>query len=479
MTLKNLLEGAEVLSCTADLEREITSVTSDSRKVTDGALFVAVPGFKEDGAKYVPSALDKGAVAVICERDIENCPTVVVKNVRRELSRVSANFFSRPTARMTVVGITGTNGKTTSSCLVRHILMTVGGVGVGLIGTNEIIVGGQATESVRTTPESVEIQELFSKMLAAGERHAVMEVSSHALALDRVADVHYSVAAFTNLTRDHLDFHGDMENYYQAKKLLFSMCDRATINLDDEYGARLAGEVRCPVITTSARGDKNADVLATNIEYYAGGVRFIAEKSYERAEVDLKIPGEFSVHNALTAIGVALSLGVSLSDAARAIGTFSGVKGRAELVKVPADYSVIIDYAHTPDGIENILRALRAGLEGKLTIVFGCGGDRDRTKRPIMGEAAERLADFCVVTSDNPRTEDPQSIIDEIVAGMSDDRKRVVIPDRREAIAWALSHAKAGDVVLLAGKGQETYQEINGVKHHLDEREVVAEFFAK
>ncbi len=479
MTLKNLIEGAEVLGCTADLESDITSVTSDSRKVIPGSLFVAVPGFKEDGAKYVPSALEKGAAAVISAQDIPNCPTVAVKNVRRELSRVSANFFSRPTARMTVVGITGTNGKTTSSYLVRHILRSVGGVGVGLIGTNEIIVGGEAVEAVRTTPESVEIQELFSRMLASGERHAVMEVSSHALALDRVADVHYSVAAFTNLTRDHLDFHGDMESYYQAKKLLFSMCDRATINLDDEYGARLAGEVRCPLITTSARGARDADVLATNIEYRAEGVRFVAEKSDERAIVDLKIPGEFSVHNALTAIGVALSLGISLADAAKALGDFNGVKGRAELVDVPADYSVVIDYAHTPDGIENILRALRTSAEGRLIILFGCGGDRDRTKRPIMGETAERLADFCVVTSDNPRTEEPQSIIDEIVGGMTDERKRVVIPDRREAIAWALGHAQAGDVVLLAGKGQETYQEINGVKHHLDEREVVAEFFAK
>lgn len=479
MKLRDILEGVQILGCTADLDLEITDITNDSRTVTAGALFAAVPGFKEDGAKYVPSALEKGAAAVLCEAPIDGAPCIVVASVRREMSRAAANFCGRPTEKMRVIGITGTNGKTTSSYLIRHILETVLGESVGLIGTNEIIAGGEHVESTRTTPESIEIQKIFKKMLDAGERYAVMEVSSHALALDRVADVEFRVGAFTNLTQDHLDFHGSMEEYFAAKEKLFRMCRFATMNIDDEHGALLADSVKCPAVTTSARGKCGAVISAERIDYDAGGVEFEARRGSERAHVRLAIPGEFSVHNALTALGSVSALGISLEQAARALSRFEGVKGRAELVPTPTDYSVVIDYAHTPDGIENILSALKATTKGRVIIVFGCGGDRDRTKRPLMGSAAERLADLCVVTSDNPRSEQPDAIIEDIVAGMDDAKRRVVIPDRREAIAWALGEARQGDVVLLAGKGQETYQEINGVKHHLDEREVVAEYFGK
>lgn len=479
MKLRDILAGAEIVASTVSPETDITDVVFDSRAVTPGALFAAVPGTKEDGAKYVPMALEKGAAAVLAERPIDGAPCIVVGSVRREMSRAAANLCGRPTERMTVIGITGTNGKTTSSYLVRHILERVRGVSVGLIGTNEIIAGGEHVEATRTTPESVDIQKIFAKMAAAGERYAVMEVSSHALALHRVADVKFRVGAFTNLTQDHLDFHGTMENYFDAKKKLFSMCGLASINLDDEYGRRLADTVKCPAVTTTAHGESGAAISAGRVNYTPDGVEFVARRGGEQAHVKLAIPGEFSVHNALTALGCAAALGISLEDAARALGEFGGVKGRAELVPTPTDYSVVIDYAHTPDGIENILRALRPTTKGRLIIVFGCGGDRDRTKRPIMGDMAERLADFCVVTSDNPRSEEPEAIIADIVAGMKQPEKRVVIPDRREAIAWALGEAKKDDVVLLAGKGQETYQEIMGERRHLDEREVVAEYFAK
>ena len=479
MKLREILEGVKVQGCTADLDTEITDVVNDSRQVTVGALFAAVPGMKEDGAKYIPSALEKGAAAVLSEKMIEGAPCVVVENVRRAMSRAAANLCGRPTEKMTVIGITGTNGKTTSSYLVRHIIETVRGVSVGLIGTNEIIAGGEHVEATRTTPESVEIQKIFAKMAAAGEKYAVMEVSSHALALNRVADVKYRVGAFTNLTQDHLDFHDGMEDYFAAKAKLFKMCGLATINLDDEYGRRLSDMVGCPTVTTTARSESGAAISAERVTYNPGGVEFVARRGSEKAHVSLAIPGEFSVHNALTALGCVTALGISLEEAARALSEFGGVKGRAELVPTPTDYSVVIDYAHTPDGIENILRALKATTKGRVIIVFGCGGDRDRTKRPIMGASAEKLADFCVVTSDNPRSEEPESIIADILEGMTLPEKRVVIPDRREAIAWALGNAKTGDVVLLAGKGQETYQEIKGVKHHLDEREVVAQYFAK
>ena len=472
MTLQELLQGVQA-EVRADLGTEITGVYNDSRKVTPGSLFVAVSGFKEDGMRYIPSALEKGAAAVVCERPCE-APCVVVPDARAALGKIAANFYRHPTKELTVVGVTGTNGKTTVTYLTKHIIEHCTGGAVGLIGTNEIYDGGAPRESARTTPESVELQELFANMRDAGMKYAVMEVSSHALELGRVAEVDYAVGAFTNLTQDHLDFHGTMENYLAAKARLFRMCGTGVLNRDDPATETILRDASCKVCTYGIGG---GDLAAEEVQYLPGGVAFTAVLRDERVPMKLGIPGRFSVYNALAAVGIAASLGFSLADIAAALAECTGVKGRAEVVPTPTDYTVVIDYAHTPDALENILNTLRLTCSGRLICVFGCGGDRDPIKRPIMGATVERMSDLAVVTSDNPRTEDPEAIIRDILAGMTLPEKRVTIPDRREAIGWALGEAKTGDIVLLAGKGHETYQEINGVKHHMDEREIVRDYF--
>ena len=473
MKLGKLLEntGAELF---CDPEIEISGVYNDSRRVRPNGLFVAVSGFKEDGMKYIPAAIAAGAAAVVCERECP-APHAIVGDARRALSRIAANFYRHPTSDMAVVGVTGTNGKTTATNLLRHIIERSTGGYVGLIGTNEIYDGGAPREASRTTPESVELQEMFDKMRSCGVRHAVMEVSSHALALGRVDDIDFDVGAFTNLTQDHLDFHGDMESYLEAKSRLFAMCKKGVLNADDEAAARIIQQATCDVMTYGVAS--GAELRAENIALSAGAVEFEAAWNGERTHMRLGIPGMFSVYNALAAAGCALSLGIGLEETAAALAECGGVKGRAEVVAVPADYTVIIDYAHTPDALENILSTLRRSCRGRLICVFGCGGDRDAAKRPIMGGIAEKCADLCVVTSDNPRTENPEAIISDIVAGMSDPKKRIVEVSRPAAIHLALDMAEKGDVVLLAGKGHETYQEVNGEKHHMDEREIVADHF--
>ncbi len=472
MTLRELLQGVEA-EVRADLDAEITGVYNDSRRVTPGSLFVAVSGFKEDGMKYIPSALEHGAAAVVCERPCD-APCLVVPDARAALGKIAANFYRHPTKDLTVVGVTGTNGKTTVTYLTKHIIEHCTGGEAGLIGTNEIYDGGAPREASRTTPESVELQEIFARMRDAGMKYAVMEVSSHALALGRVTEVDYAVGAFTNLTQDHLDFHGTMENYLAAKAKLFRMCGTGVLNRDDPAAGTILRDATCRVCTYGIGG---GDLSAEEVQYLPGGVAFTAVFRDERVPMKLGIPGRFSVYNALAAVGIAAALGFSLPEIAAALAECSGVKGRAEVVPTPTDYTVVIDYAHTPDALENILNTLRLTCSGRLICVFGCGGDRDPIKRPIMGGVVERMSDLAVVTSDNPRTEDPEAIIKDILAGMSLPEKRVTIPDRREAIRWALANAQPGDMVLLAGKGHETYQEVNGVKHHMDEREIVRDCF--
>ena len=377
---------------------------------------------------------------------------------------------------MTMIGITGTNGKTSSTLLLKHILETVKGAKVGLIGTMENRIGDLVIPTERTTPESFDLQGLFAQMRDAGCSHMVMEVSSHAITLDRVGGVHYDVAAFTNLTEDHLDFHGTMENYCDAKAELFARCGKAVANCDDPWFERIVSRAKCPVLKTSVAGA--GDLCARDLELHSDGITFTAVCADEQAKVHLPIPGKFTVYNTLTVLGIALQLGISLTDAAKALETAEGVKGRVEVVPTPGKpYTVLIDYAHTPDGLENVLSSVRDFCKGRLIAVFGCGGDRDRTKRPIMGRIGAKLADLAIITSDNPRTEVPMDIIKDIVAGLSDDIKNYeVIENRIEAIQHAMDIGKKDDIIVLAGKGHETYQEICGVKHHLDEREVVAAY---
>ena len=480
MKLRDLIRSIRVLGGSADLETEIGGVCYDSRAVKPGDLFVAVRGYAVDGHRFIPKALENGAAAVLCiDEQPESVPTVLTDNTRLALALVSREFFGDPASGMRMIGITGTNGKTTSSYLIKHMLEEALGAKVGLIGTNGIMIGEEFIHSERTTPESYELQKLFRQMADAGCTHVVMEVSSHALVLDRVAGIRFNTALYTNLTQDHLDFHGTMEAYAEAKRLLFSRCDAAAFNVDDAWADYMIAGAACPVLRCSAQG-REAELSAENIALRADGVRYTAAYQGETAEVNAVLPGLFSVHNTLGVIGVGLLEGIPFAACAQAMNSARGVKGRMEVVPTDGDYSVIIDYSHTPDALENALRTLRPVTRGRLIALFGCGGDRDHAKRPIMGRIGAELADLCIVTSDNPRTEEPMAIIEDILAGMRESKTpREVICDRVAAIGWAIDNAGPGDVILLAGKGHEDYQEVGHEKRHMDEREIVADFLRR
>ena len=479
MKLKDLLKGISVMEIHADPELEIGTIVYDSRKVVPGALFVAVTGFAADGNRFIPMAMEKGAAVVVTAKKPEqDIPYVLVENDRLALAMLGTNFYGHPAESMTMIGVTGTNGKTSTTLLLKQVLEKTLGAKVGLIGTMENLVGDEVIPTERTTPESLELQALFARMRDAGCTHVVMEVSSHALTLDRVGGVRFDVAAFTNLTEDHLDFHKTMDAYCDAKAELFARCGKAVINVDDPYASRMLAKANCPVIRTSA---VNGDLFARDAALHAEGVEFTAVTENAVARVNMPIPGKFTVYNTLTVMGIALSLGISLEDCAAALATAQGVKGRIEVVPTPGkDYSILIDYAHTPDGLENVLSSVKGFCKGRLIAVFGCGGDRDPIKRPIMGRIGVEIADIAIITSDNPRTEDPDAIIRDIVAGVKPEMGVYeVVCHRPTAIRYAMDIARKDDIIVLAGKGHETYQEINGVKHHLDEREVVAEYLAE
>ena len=376
-----------------------------------------------------------------------------------------------------MIGVTGTNGKTSTTWLLKQVLKEVKGAKVGLVGTMENHIGDLVVPTERTTPESIELQELFAQMRDAGCTYMVMEVSSHALELDRVGGITFDVAAFTNLTEDHLDFHKTMEAYCDAKAILFRRCRRAGVKGDDPWVTRILAGCTAPVITATVGGD--GSLRAEDVQLRADGVTFTAVCGEERVPICVGIPENFTVRNVLGVLGIALQLGISLEEAAAALAKVEGVKGRVEVVPTPGkDYTILIDYAHTPDGLENVLSSVRGFCKGRLIAVFGCGGDRDPIKRPIMGKIGVDIADLAIITSDNPRTEAPDAIIRDIVAGVGEAKNYEVVENRREAIKYAMDIAKKDDIIVLAGKGHETYQEIMGVKHHLDEREIVAAYLA-
>ena len=474
MKLQAILQGLEPLEVHADLSREISGICYDSRAVKPGNLFVAICGYDTDGHKYIPMALEKGAACVLCEKAPAEGEYVLLSDTRRGLALAGANWYGNPAGEMTMIGITGTNGKTTTTYLVKHILEDCLGAKVGLVGTIQNMIGDEVLYTERTTPESLELQALFRHMADAGCTHVVMEVSSHALCLHRVDGVTFDVGVFTNLTQDHLDFHKTMEEYCRAKAMLFARSKVGAVNVDDPWAKEILAHATCPVITYSAKGQ--AALEATDIRLEPHHVAFTAHYQGTETACTLGIPGAFSVYNALSALSAALALGIAPEKAAASLATAQGVKGRAEVVPTPGkDYTVLIDYSHTPDSLENILKTVREFARGRVIAVFGCGGDRDPIKRPIMGKIAADLADLVVVTSDNPRTEDPMAIIDQILVGIPKDQTpTTVIENRRQAIRWAMDNAQAGDVIVLAGKGHETYQEIGHEKFHLDEREEVA-----
>ena len=478
MRLKTLLSGVTLLGGAVDEDVEISGISYDTRTIQPGELFVALTGYKTDGHRFLREAVEKGAAAVICHKaPDEPGPWLIAADTRAALAAVSANWFGRPADELTVIGVTGTNGKTTTTYLLKAMLEGVLGAKVGLIGTNQNMIGEEVIPAHRTTPESWEVQKLLRDMADSGCTHVVMEVSSHALALRRVDGISFKAGIFTNLTRDHLDFHGTMEEYRRVKGLLFRQTGTAVLNLDDEAGRYYASAVTCPAVTYSENKDE-ADVTAKNIRLFPDRVEFEALTTGAIARVRLPIPGGFTIYNALGVIACGLALKLPLPQVCASLAEAKGVKGRIEVVPTPTDYTVIIDYAHTPDALENILTTVRDFTPGRVICLFGCGGDRDRTKRPMMGAIAAELADLVVLTSDNPRTEDPEAILADIQAGMEgSDTPCMVVPHRREAIRRALDAAKTGDTVVLAGKGHETYQEIGTRRRHLDEREEVAAYF--
>lgn len=480
MKLKELLAGLEILSSNVNLETEAAQVCYDSRQVKSGDLFVALSGYAVDGHRFIPQAMASGAAAVLCQVPPENgeTPYVQVADSRRALAVAGANFFGHPAKDMTMVGVTGTNGKTTSTYLLKAVLEAQGKK-VGLIGTNQNMIGEKALPTERTTPESFELQKLFAAMRDAGCTHVVMEVSSHALYLDRVYGVPYAVGVFTNLTQDHLDFHKTMEEYCDAKSILFRNCGTGVVNAGDPWTPRLLKGAACKVVTFSSGG--GADLWPEDVLLAEDHVAFTAVHGGDRVPVRVNIPGRFMVDNALGVLGAALALGIPLEESAAVLARVPHVKGRVEVAPTPGkDYTVLIDYAHSPDSLVNVLATVKGFAKGRTIALFGCGGDRDKAKRPKMGRAAAETADLVVVTTDNPRTERPADIIADILPGLQGTGTPYeVIEDRVEAIHWAMDHAQAGDVIVLCGKGHETYQEVGHEKRHMDEREIVADYLRK
>lgn len=461
-------------ACTDEIKDiDITSVTYDSRKVKDGSVFVCIKGFETDGHKYAKTAVENGAAVVVAQDKIDvGVPVVYVENSRRVMAELACTFYGNPSEQFSLVGITGTNGKTTITYLIKSILETAG-KRVGVIGTNQNIIGDKVllTKSTTpTTPNALELQQLFTEMVHYGAEYVVMEVSSHALDLDRVHGCNFDVGVFTNLTQDHLDFHKTMENYLNAKAKLFGLSEKGVVNFDDDGGKKIVNDAKCPDILKTGL-EAGCDLRAENIKITARGSQFDMVYNGKKYPAMVRIPGQFSVYNAICAAGAALQLGIDIDTVIKGLESATGVVGRVEIVPTDTDYTVIIDYAHTPDGLENIIRCVKGFAEGRVITLFGCGGDRDNSKRSVMGEISGQLSDFSIITSDNPRTEDPDGIIDEIEAGMKKtDGEYIRITDRRKAIAYALDTAKAGDVIVLAGKGQETYQIIGKEKFDFDER---------
>ncbi|MHB1834963.1 MAG: UDP-N-acetylmuramoyl-L-alanyl-D-glutamate--2,6-diaminopimelate ligase [Solirubrobacteraceae bacterium] len=440
-------------------EAEITGLAYDNRAVEPGALFFCVRGYARDGHEFAPDAVSRGAAALVVERPLGlGVPEVIVPSVREAMAPAAAAFYGDPTAELATVGVTGTNGKTTSAFLIRGLL-EAGGRRTGLLGTVKSVIGGVEHEVARTTPEAIDLQRTFRRMLELGDRACAMEVSSHALALHRADAIHFAAALFTNLTQDHLDFHPTMEDYYLAKRRLLVDAEPAVriVNVDDPYGARLAAEL--PQSTTFAIRAE-ADYRAVEVSTGLGGSHFRVLAPDGEFELRSPLRGEFNVSNVLGALATARALGVPTAACVTAIASAGQVPGRFETIDEGQPFAVIVDYAHTPDSLENVLRAARELTDGRLHVVFGCGGDRDRGKRPLMGEIAPRLADRAIVTSDNPRSEDPEAIIAEVLAGAG--REVEHDADRRAAIATALEGAQAGDVVVIAGKGHEQGQEFDG-----------------
>ena len=460
-----------------NMDVEIASLCVDSRKAAPGALFFCTPGLQVDAHKFAPQAVEKGAAALVVQRRLDvDVPQVLVEDVRTALSYMAAEYFGNPAEKLMMIGITGTKGKTTTSFLVKSILEAAG-IKTGLIGTVCSMIGEETIPNRLTTPDPVETQTLLRRMVDAGMQCVIMEVSAHALDMHRLAGVKFKVGAFSNFSQDHLDYFPDMDAYFAAKMRLMdpAVCETIVYNVDDERVGAAIRKIDCPKLRIGIR--ESSDVYANDIEIGERGCSFLMtwHKRF-RTTISLHLAGIFNVYNALMAAGIAICAGVGPESIRQGLENVYAVPGRIELLDTGTPYRVILDYAHSPDSLENVLKAVRQTARGRMIALFGCGGDRDKAKRPMMGEIGGKLADYCILTSDNPRGEDPMAILDAIEAGIKPTGcEYTVIENRREAIRYALTHAEPGDVVVLAGKGHETYQEIKGVRHPFDEKVVVRE----
>jgi UDP-N-acetylmuramoyl-L-alanyl-D-glutamate--2,6-diaminopimelate ligase len=478
MTLNELLEAIETVEICGETSCEITGIVYDSRRALPGSLFVALHGEKADGAAYIEDAVQRGAVAIISQTPCASggsFPCVQVADARLALAKLSAAFYGHPSAQLCTVGITGTNGKTTVSFMLREIFKAAGRR-PGLLGTVRYEIGDRVIPASRTTPEAPDLQAMFAQMDRAGCDSAIMEVSSHALAQHRVNGILYDAAVFTNLTQDHLDYHGTLEEYFNVKARLFNQVRRfAVINGDDPWGKRLLSEKKFLAGRVSYGFGEGAEVRGLNPVTDTKGSRMLVKSPWGDAEIGLQLIGRFNLYNAMAAFAAAAALGIPVVIIAKALAEMQCVPGRLEAVPNSKNKRVFVDYAHTDDALLNVLETLREITPGRLVAVFGCGGNRDKGKRPLMGKVAARLADYSIITNDNPRNEVPEKIAADIAAGFDSDRKYEIVLDRKAAIARGLELIGKKDVLLVAGKGHEAYQEFNGTIFPFDDREAVRE----
>lgn len=475
MKIEEILKGSTYTVLSGDESIEINNPQYDSRKIKCGDMFFAIGGFNVDGHNFISKAIENGAKTVVVEKDVtlvEGITFIKVENGRRALAIAASNFYNNPSKKMKIIGITGTNGKTTSAFMLKGILEAKG-YKVGLIGTIANYIGNKEIHTEKTTPESLELQKLFKDMVDSDIDYCVMEVSSHSLDLDRVYGIEFSQGIFTNLTQDHLDFHKTFENYFNAKSKLFKICKHSVVNVDDSYGIKLLEKINSRITTYSI--EKESDLKGTDINLESTGIIFNLKENEKTYKVQLPIPGRYNVYNALGCIGAALDEGIDMDTIVEGLSKVT-VPGRCENLTLGMNlgFQVIRDYSHTPDSLKNILENLRELTKGKLICIFGCGGDRDRTKRPIMGEIGTELSDIAIITSDNPRSEDPYMILEDIKAGVEKSNYKL-IENRREAIKTALLLGEKDDIIVIAGKGHETYQILKNETIHFDEKEVVLE----
>lgn len=487
MKLKKLLDGLKYTIIKGNDDLEINEIQYDSRKVKKNDAFICIKGYQSDGHNFANSAIGKGANVIICEDDIslsnDNASVIKVTDTRKALAIMGANYFNNPSKEMKMIGVTGTNGKTTTAFMIKTILEEAG-YKTGLIGTIANFIGKERLDTERTTPESFELQKLFREMADKGCKYCVMEVSSHSLSLDRVYGIEFEAGIFTNLTRDHLDFHKTFENYYKAKYKMFQRSKISIVNEDDSYGKRVIEDLKkdnkSKCIAYSIK--EASSYRATNEVCESTHISYTLKYNNKEENILVGLPGEFNIYNSLGAIACMDALNIDMNSIKKGISEVV-VLGRCEMTgkKYNLPYTIILDYAHTPDGLKNILETARGFTKNRLISVFGCGGDRDKVKRPQMGGIGVELCDYSIITSDNPRTENPSSIIEDIVKGINDSKndKYQVVENRKEAIEKAIDFAKDGDVIVIAGKGHEDYQILNTGKIHFDEREVVDEILSR